>query len=222
MVKKKCFWNINKKLKTWLFWDHESSQTIAVTSGRHSCWTVGICPFWAFRFGLRKNPKDFIESDDSNVQGPMSFLGSMKIVENHVVITVWIMNVMWPIWTVEICAPNFKPSRELGGFFLKNSSHPKLGDWRFGRAKNIWLVGGCCWISVDAKKLDEWIIVESFTMARITSNINAQFTDSHGFTTRTIRVPRYWIDIESYSHSFSKPRLNNPVLNQLTSQFLGL
>ena len=33
-----------------------------------------------------KHPKDFIESDDSNVQGPMSFLGSMKIVENHVVI----------------------------------------------------------------------------------------------------------------------------------------
>lgn len=30
------------------------------------------------------------------------------------------------------------------------------------------------------------------------------------------------IDIESYSHSFLKPRLNNPVLNQLSSQFLGL
>lgn len=52
----------------------------------------------------------------------------------------WIMNVMWPIWTVEICAPNFKPSRELGGFFVKNNSHPKLGDWRFGREKNICII----------------------------------------------------------------------------------
>ena len=44
---------------------------------------------------------------------------------------------------------------------------------------------------MDAKTLNEWIIAESFTMARITSNINVQFTDSHGFTIRTIRVPRY-------------------------------
>lgn len=105
------------------------------------------------------------------------------------------------------------PNSEIGGLVAKKIS---------GLSATSWLVGGCCWISADAKKLDEWIIEESFTMARITSNINAQLTDSHEFTIRTIRVPRYWIDIESYSRSFSKPRLNNPVLNQLTSQFLGL